>query len=184
MSHAFGREAVGGPTEIPTELRGQGGPVGLCAVGQRREGGHGHRFAANMAGQGFDQPRPGPDAPEVQEAPTRTTEPVPEEADHGGLVTGGGQQVEMIRAQRPVSHHPDARHRVALLQGEAAEEPRIVDDQKEVAARATGPGQPPRSQEGRRKRGRIHQSIPLRRPPVEVWDVKQGGWSHDRLRAV
>ena len=79
----------------------------------------------------------------------------------------------MIRAQRPVSHHPNAEHRVALLQGEAAEEVRPVDDQKEVAARSTGPGQPPRSQEGRRKRGRIHQVIPLRSPPVEVGDVEQ-----------
>ena len=74
----------------------------------------------------------------------------------------------MIRAQRPVSHHPDAQQRVALLQGEATKELLPVDNQKEVAARSTGPGQPPRSQEGRRKRGRIHQLIPLRSPPVEV----------------
>ena len=87
----------------------------------------------------------------------------------------------MIRAQRPVSHHPDAQHRVAPLQGEAAEEVPPVDDQKEVAARSAGPGQPPRSQEGRRKRGRIHQLIPLRSPPVEVGDVEQAGWSHYRI---
>ena len=107
MSDAFGRKAVGGTTEVATELRGQGGTVGLHAVGQRYEGGHGHRLPANTAGQGFDQPRPGPDTLEVQEAPSRTTEPVPEEADHLGLVAGGGQQVEMIRAQRTVSHHPE-----------------------------------------------------------------------------
>ena len=57
----------------------------------------------------------------------------------------------MIRAQR-LSHHPDAQHRVGLLQGEATQEVRSVHDQNEVAARPTGPGQPPRSQEGQRKR--------------------------------
>jgi hypothetical protein len=56
MRHAFGREALGRSTEIPTELPGQGGPVRLWAVGQGREGSHGHRLAANAAGQGFDQP--------------------------------------------------------------------------------------------------------------------------------
>ena len=70
---------------------------------------------------------------------------------------------------------------MALLQGEATEEVRPVDDQKEVAVRSTGPGQPPRSQEGRRKRGRIHQLIPLRGPPVEVGDVEQAGWRHYRI---
>jgi hypothetical protein len=84
----------------------------------------------------------------------------------------------MIRAQRPVSHHPDAQHRAALLHGEATEKARSVDDQKEVAARPTGPGQPPRSQEGRRKRGRVHQLIPLRSPPVEAGDVEQAGSGH------
>jgi hypothetical protein len=63
-------------------------------------------------------------------------------------VTGNGEQVEMIRAQRPVSHHPDAEHPVALLHGEATEKMRPVDDQKEVAPRPTGRGQPPRPQEG------------------------------------
>ena len=58
---------------------------------------------------------------------------------------------------------------------------RPVDDQKEVAARSAGPGQPPRSQEGRRKGGRIHQLIPLRSPPVEVGDVQQAGRSHYRI---
>ena len=87
----------------------------------------------------------------------------------------------MVRAQRPVSHHPNAQHRVARLQGEATEEARPVDDQKEVAARSAGPGQPPRSQEGRRQRRRIHQMIPLRGPPVEVGDVDQAGRSHYRL---
>ena len=53
---AFRREAVGGATEVPAELRGEGGPIGLCTVGQRREGGHGERLAANRAGQGFNQP--------------------------------------------------------------------------------------------------------------------------------
>ena len=70
---------------------------------------------------------------------------------------------------------------MALLQGEATEEVCPVDDQKEVAARSTDPGQPPRSQEGRRKRGRIHQLIPLRSPPVEVGGVEQAGWSHYRI---
>jgi hypothetical protein len=56
MRHAFSREALGGDTEVPAELRGQGGPVRLWAVGQGREGSHGHRLAANAAGQGFDQP--------------------------------------------------------------------------------------------------------------------------------
>ena len=87
----------------------------------------------------------------------------------------------MIRAQRPVSHHPDASHRVALLHGEAAEETRPVDDQEEVTAGSAGPGQPPRSQEGRRKRGRVHQLIPLGGPPAEVRDVEQGGWRHYRI---
>jgi len=178
MRHAFGREALGADTEVLAELRGQGGPVRLWAVGQGREGSHNHGLAANVARQGFDQPRPGPDAFEVQEALTRTTEPVPEEADHRRFVAGGGKQVEMIRAERAVSHHPDAKHRVASLQGETTEEVRPVDDQKEVAARSTGPGQPPRSQEGRRKWGRIHQLIPLRSPPVEVGDVEQAGRSH------
>ena len=84
----------------------------------------------------------------------------------------------MIRAQRPVTHHTDARHPVAPFQGEAAEELRLVDDQKEVAHRAAGPGQPPRSQERRRKRGGNHQLIPLRGPSGEVWDVKEAGWRH------
>jgi hypothetical protein len=51
----------------------------------------------------------------------------------------------MIRAQRPVPHDADARQPVALLQGHAAEELRVVDDQKEVTVRTTGPGQPPRT---------------------------------------
>ena len=87
----------------------------------------------------------------------------------------------MIRAQRPVAHHPDAQQRMALLQGEATEEAPAVDDEEEVAAGSAGPGQPPRSQEGSRKRGRIHQLIPLRRPPVEVGDVEQTGGSHYRV---
>ena len=81
----------------------------------------------------------------------------------------------MIRAQRAVAHHPDAQHRVALLQGETTEQARPVDDQKEVAARSTGPGQPPRSQEGRRQRSGIHQLIPLRSPPIEAGDIEQAG---------
>ena len=44
MTYPFGREAASGFAEIPTELWGQGGPEGLCAVGQRRERGHGHRL--------------------------------------------------------------------------------------------------------------------------------------------
>ena len=112
--------------------------------------------------------------------------PVPEEIDHGDLVTGGGQEIEMIRTQRPVPHHTEARQPVALLQGEAAEELRVVDDQQEVAVRATGPLQPPRSQEGRRNGGGIHQSVPLRRPPAQVGDVNQLGWrpQSDLTRSV
>jgi hypothetical protein len=56
MRHAFGREALGGDTEVPAELRGQGRPVRLWAARQGSEGGHGHGFAADAAGQGFDQP--------------------------------------------------------------------------------------------------------------------------------
>ena len=56
MRHAFGREALGGNTEVLAELRGQGSPVRLRAAGQGREGGHDHGLAANAAGQGFDQP--------------------------------------------------------------------------------------------------------------------------------
>jgi len=56
MCHAFGREALGGYPEVSAELRGQGGPVRLWAVGQGREGSHGHGLAAHAAGQGFDQP--------------------------------------------------------------------------------------------------------------------------------
>ena len=100
---------------------------------------------------------------------------MPEEVDDDGLVTGGGQEIEVIRTQRPVPHHTEARQRVALLQGEAAEELRVVDDQKEVAASAAGPFQPPRSQEGRRNGNGIHQLVPLGRPPVQVWDVNQLG---------
>ena len=55
MTYPFGREAASGFSEIPTELWGQGGPEGLCAVGQRRERGHGHRPTANPAWQRFDQ---------------------------------------------------------------------------------------------------------------------------------
>ena len=46
MRHAFGRDALGGDTEVPAEQRGQGGPVRFRAVGQWREGGHGHGLAA------------------------------------------------------------------------------------------------------------------------------------------
>ena len=57
MRHAFGREALGADTEVLAELRGQGGPVRLWAVGQGREGGHdNHGLTANAAGQGFGQP--------------------------------------------------------------------------------------------------------------------------------
>jgi hypothetical protein len=56
MRHAFGREALGGDPEVLAELGGQGDPVCLRAAGQGREGGHGHRLAANSAGQGVDQP--------------------------------------------------------------------------------------------------------------------------------
>jgi len=86
----------------------------------------------------------------------------------------------MIWAQRP-SHHPDAEHRAALLQGQATKEVCPVDDQKEVTARPTGPGQPPRPQERRRKRGRIYQLIPLRSPRIEVGNVQQAGRSHYRI---
>ncbi len=65
------------------------------------------------------------------------------------------------------------------LQGEASEEARLVDNEQELAARSAGPGQPPRSQEGRRKQGRIHQLIPLRGPPAEDTDVKQAWRSHE-----
>ena len=140
MRHTLGGQAPCRDTEVLAELSGQSGPVLLRAVGQRREGGHGHGLAANPAGQGVNQPRPGPDALEVQQALTRTTEPVPQEADRGRLVAGSGEEVEMIRAQRPVSHDPNAQHRVPLLQGEATEEVCSVDDQKEVAAWPTGPG--------------------------------------------
>ena len=179
MTHSFGFQAVGGLAQIPTELLGQGRPECLCAVGQRRVGGRGHRFTAHAARQGLDQASPGSDAPEVQEA-ARATEPVPEEADHRGLVAGGGQEVEMVRAQRAVPHDTDARQAMALLQGEAAEELFAVDDQQEVAVGATGPGQPPRTQEGRRNGRGIDQLIPLRRPPVEARDVNQAGWRHYR----
>ena len=80
-----------------------------------------------------------------------------------------------------VTHHPNAQHRVARLHGQAAKEVRSVGGQKEVAARSSGPGQPPRSQEGRRKRRRINQLIPLRSPPIEVGDVQQAGRSHYRI---
>jgi hypothetical protein len=100
---------------------------------------------ANAAWQGLDQPSSGSDAPKVQDSDFGTAKPAPDEADDCGLVTGGGQEVEMIGAQHPVPHDTDARQAVALLQGEAAEELRVVDDQKEVPVRATGPGQPPRT---------------------------------------
>jgi hypothetical protein len=96
-------------------------------------------------------------------------------------VAGGGEQVEMIRAQRPVSHYPHAEAWMALLHGEAAEELRPVDNQKEVAARSAGPGQPPRPQEGRRERRGIHQSIPLRSPLVQAGYIEQTGRSHYRI---
>jgi hypothetical protein len=51
----------------------------------------------------------------------------------------------VIGAQRPVPHDADARQPVALLQGQAAEELRVIDDKKEVTVRATGSGQPPRT---------------------------------------
>ena len=89
----------------------------------------------------------------------------------------------MIRAQRP-SHHPKAQHRVALLQGEATQEVRPVDDQKEMAVRSTGPGQPPRSQERRWKRRRIHQLIPLRRPLIEVGTSSKLGAATTESRAA
>ena len=148
MCHAFGREALGRDTEVLAELPGQGGSVRLRAVGQGGEWGHGHELPTNAPGQGFGQSRPGPDALEVQEARTRTTEPVPEEADHHRLVTGDREQVEVIRAQRPAAHHSNAQHRVACLHGETTKEVCLVGDQQEVAARSTGPGQPPRSEEG------------------------------------
>jgi hypothetical protein len=87
----------------------------------------------------------------------------------------------MIRAQRPVSHHPDAQHRMALLQSEAAEKPHPVDDEKEVTVRSGGPGQPPRPQERCRKRGRIHQPIPLRGPAVKAGGVDQVRRSRHQL---
>jgi len=96
-------------------------------------------------------------------------------------VARDGKQVEVIRAQRPVTHHPNAQHRVARLHGKATKKVRPVGDQEEVAARSTCLGQPPRSQEGRRKRRRIHQLIPLRSPPIEVGDVQQAGRSHYRI---
>lgn len=86
-----------------------------------------------------------------------TTEPVPDEADHRRLAAGSSEQIEMIGAQRPVSHHPNAQQRMPFLHGEATEEEvRPVNDKKEVAAGPAGSSQPPRAQEGRRKRRRIH----------------------------
>jgi hypothetical protein len=84
----------------------------------------------------------------VQDALTRTTEPVPEGAYHRRLVAGDGQQVAMIRTQRPVTHRENAQHRMALLQYEATKEPRPVENQKESGDWVRRPGQPPRSQEG------------------------------------
>ena len=55
MDHAFGREALGGDTEVLAELPGQGGSVRLGAVGQGREGSHGHGLAADAPGQGINQ---------------------------------------------------------------------------------------------------------------------------------
>ena len=73
------------------------------------------------------------DAFEVQKAAAGTTEPVPEEADHRGLVAGSGQQIKMIRG-RPVPHHPDARPQVvALLESETADQSRALHNEKEVA---------------------------------------------------
>ena len=43
----------------------------------------------------------------------------------------------MVRTQRAVPHDTEARQAMALLQGEAAEELRVVDDQQEVAAGAS-----------------------------------------------
>jgi len=148
MRHAFGREALGGDSEVLAELRVQGGAVRLWTVGQGRERGNGHQLAVNASGKRLDQSRPGPDAPEVQEAVTRTTEPVPEQADHDSFVAGSGEQVEMIRAQRTVSHHPDAEHRMPVLDSETTNEVHPLDDQDEVAASSPRSGQPPRSQKG------------------------------------
>ena len=64
-----------------------------------------------------------------------------------GLHVRGGQEVEVIRAERGVAHGLDARRPMVLFQGEPAEQRAVVDDQDEVAASPTCPRQPPRSQE-------------------------------------
>ena len=152
------REALGGDTEVLAELRGQGGPVRLWAVGQRCEGGHGHRLAADAAGQGFDQLDPArTPLRSKRRSPGRHSQSLGG-ADHRRFAAGGGEQVEMIRAQRPPITRTLSIGRRFSKARPATQEVRPVDDQKEVAARSTGPSQPPRSQEGRWKWGRIHRS--------------------------
>ena len=132
VDHAIGLETIPGTAEITTELRGERRPVGLSAFGQWSEGRHCHRLAANTTGQSFDQQRSGPDPFEIQETPTRPTEPVSEQRDHGGLVAWSGHQVEMI-GSRPVPHHAYGGQWSAYLESKAAEESRVVHDQKKVA---------------------------------------------------
>ena len=54
MLHSFGLQTVGGLTEIPAELLGQGRPECLWAVRQLRERGRGHGLTPHPARQGFD----------------------------------------------------------------------------------------------------------------------------------
>ena len=93
----------------------------------------------------------------------------------------GGQEVEVIRAERGVAHGLDARRPMVLFQGEPAEQRAVVDDQDEVSASPTCPRQPPRSQEWGGKGGGIEQSVPLRCPLTELRDVYEAGWGHYRI---
>ena len=147
---------------------------GVSAVGQQREGGRREGLAANTAREGLGKGRSGADTPQVEQARSPTTQPIPKHADHRRLLTRGGHQVDMVRAERPVPHDADARHRVALFEGEPADELRLVDDEQEVTSSAPGARQPPGPQEGRRKRGRVHQAIPRSGPLAEVRDVEKG----------
>ena len=168
VTNPFGLEAGRGSANLPPETGGQRGPERLGAVGQQYVRGGGDRLPADTPRQDLGKHGPAPNASQVQKAFARATEPVSDEAENIGLVSRGGQEVEVIRAERGVAHGLDARRPMVLFQGEPAEQRAVVDDQDEVSASPTCPRQPPRSQEWGGKGGGIEQSVPLRCPLTEA----------------
>jgi hypothetical protein len=141
----FGCQASRGLAEIPAEIRRPGSPVVLEIGGEGCPRGHGEQLTADVTRQDGDQPRFGPNAFQVEQACSRPAQPLSYNPDHNIFFTLARQEVEMIRTERSGSQHPKTGEAEPppLLQGNAAKEPVVVDDQEETRPVTTCTDEPP-----------------------------------------